>query len=179
VSTPHLLLGLLAGGARHGYELKRAHDARLPQAKPLAFGQVYSTLGRLERDGYVVPAGHEQEAGPERTRYEITDLGREHLGHWLEEVEPPMPHVTNTLLVKVLVALLAADEVVARSYLTRQRAAHTVRVRELTRVKVDAEPGQASTIIAADYAIAHLDADLRWLESTVGRLGMLKREVRG
>jgi len=34
MSTPYLLLGLLAGGARHGYELKLAHDARLPFARP-------------------------------------------------------------------------------------------------------------------------------------------------
>src|SRR5258705_13531932 len=101
MSTPYVLLGLLAGGARHGYELKRAHDARLPQAKPLAYGQVYSTLGRLERDGYVVPVAQEQEAGPERTSFEITDLGREHLVQWLDGGEPPMPYVTNTLVAKV------------------------------------------------------------------------------
>ena len=51
MSTSHVLLGLLAAGSRHGYELKRAHDARLPRARPLAFGQVYATLSRLERDG--------------------------------------------------------------------------------------------------------------------------------
>ncbi|GAB3218600.1 hypothetical protein GCM10027452_40610 [Micromonospora halotolerans] len=35
VSTQHVLLGLLARGPRHGYELKRAHDERLPRARPL------------------------------------------------------------------------------------------------------------------------------------------------
>ena len=64
MSTPHVLLGLLAGGARHGYELKRAHDERLPQAKPLAYGQVYATLGRLERDGLVAPISTDQDGGP-------------------------------------------------------------------------------------------------------------------
>jgi Transcriptional regulator PadR-like family len=62
VSTAHVLLGLLAGGPRHGYEIKRVHDERLPQAKPLAYGQVYATLGRLERDGLIEQAGQDQGA---------------------------------------------------------------------------------------------------------------------
>ena len=49
MSTSHVLLGLLAAGSRHGYELKRAHDARLPRARPLAFGQVYATLSQIGR----------------------------------------------------------------------------------------------------------------------------------
>ena len=177
MSTPHVLLGLLASGARHGYDLKRAHDARLPQAKPLAFGQVYATLGRLERDGLVRPTGQDQDGGPERTAYEHTEPGRAYLAEWLAEVEPPMPHVTNALFAKVLVALLSADEAAARGYLTRQGAAHTERVRELTALKI--ESTSVGDAIAADYAIAHLGADLEWLETTIGRIGRLNREVRG
>jgi len=37
----------------------------------------------------------------------------------------------------VLVALLAAGETAARQYLTRQRSAHTGRIRELTKTKLD------------------------------------------
>ena len=43
MSAAHVLLGLLARGAKHGYDLKKAYDERMPQAKPLAFGQVYAT----------------------------------------------------------------------------------------------------------------------------------------
>ena len=178
VSTQHVLLGLLAGGAKHGYDLKRSHDARLPHGKPLAFGQVYATLGRLERDGLVEPVGHDQEAGPERTTFQLTVPGRAAIEVWLAEVEPPMPHVTNALFAKVLVALLAADEETARDYLRRQRAAHTERIRALTRVKT-APAASTGDIVAADYAIAHLDADVRWLETTLSRVAALTREVRG
>jgi DNA-binding PadR family transcriptional regulator len=177
MSTPHVLLGLLAGGSHHGYELKRAYDARLPYARPLAFGQVYATLSRLERDGLVEAVGQEQDGGPERTAYRITDGGRAALSAWLGEVEPPMPHVTNTLFAKVLVALLSADEDAARDYLTRQRGAHAARVRDLTRIKLDAA-ASTGAVVAADYAIAHLDADLRWLETTLARVAELNREVR-
>ncbi|HEX6501316.1 MAG TPA: PadR family transcriptional regulator [Micromonosporaceae bacterium] len=177
MSTGHILLGLLAAGPVHGYELKRAYDQRLPHAKPLAFGQVYATLSRLERDGLVAFAGQDRDGGPDRTSFRLTDRGRAALDAWLGEVEPPAPHVTSVLLAKVVIALLAAGVDRARNYLVAQQRAHSARLRELTTIKTD--PGATlGDVIAADYAIAHLDADLRWLRTTVDRVVDLHREVR-
>jgi DNA-binding PadR family transcriptional regulator len=176
MSTAHVLLGLLAAGPRHGYDLKRAHDDHLPRAKPLAYGQVYATLGRLQRDGYVAESGQDREAGPDRTSYELTDEGRSHLDAWLSAVEPPAPYVTSEIFSKVVVALLAADNDRARDYLVAQRAAHLSRMRELTTAK--SAPGAViGDVIAADYAVGHLDADLRWLETTLQRVAALEKEV--
>jgi DNA-binding PadR family transcriptional regulator len=176
MSTPHVLLGLLASGPRHGYDLKRAHDERMPRAKPLAFGQVYATLGRLERDGLVEQADKDQVAGPERVSYALTAAGRVALDEWLSTVEMPAPYVVSTLFNKVVVALLAADADRARQYLTEQRAAHMRRLRELTAAKTAPGAGVGDTV-AADFAIAHLDADLRWLQTTLHRVADLYREV--
>ncbi len=176
MSTPHVLLGLLAGGTKHGYDLKRAHDERLPQARPLAYGQVYATLGRLVRDGLVAPAGQERLAGPDRTAYALTEEGRDALDLWLSTVEPPMPHVNSTLFAKVVVALLVADVARARTYLIAQRRAHTDRLRELTALKTN-PTATVDDVVAADYAIAHLDADLRWLHTTLDRVADWHREV--
>ncbi|QKW11581.1 PadR family transcriptional regulator [Verrucosispora sp. NA02020] len=176
MSTPHVLLGLLATGTMHGYELKRAYDERLPQARPLAFGQVYATINRLLRDGLVVPAGQERLAGPDRTAYALTDEGRAALDQWLGSVEPPMPHVNSALFAKVVVALLDADADRARTYLVAQRRAHTDRLRELTALKTAPE-ATVDDVVAADYAIAHLDADLRWLRTTLERVADWHREV--
>src|SRR5688572_17117146 len=101
------MLGLLTSGPKHGYELKRAHDARLPGMKPLAFGQVYATLGRLERDGLIEPAGTERAAGPERSAFRITTAGRKSLAEWLSDVEPPTPHVSGPVFTRTMVALAA------------------------------------------------------------------------
>jgi DNA-binding PadR family transcriptional regulator len=171
-----VLLGLLAGGPRHGYDLKRAHDERLPRAKPLAYGQVYATLGRLERDGLVREAGHDREGGPDRTSYALTEQGRSTLDEWLAEVEPPAPYVSSTLFNKVVVALLAAGADRARDYLVAQRSAHMTRMRELTAVR--STPGATvGDVVAADYALGHLDADLRWLQTTLDRVAELQKEV--
>ncbi|MFI7279718.1 PadR family transcriptional regulator [Micromonospora chersina] len=176
MSTQHVLLGLLARGPRHGYELKRAHDERLPRARPLAFGQVYATLARLQRDGLVAPAGQDREGGPDRTSYALTEAGQAALDRWLATVEPPLPYVASTLFAKVVVALMVADVERARGYLIAQRRAHTERLRELTAVKT-APAAALDDVIAADFAIAHLDADLRWLHTTLERVADWHREV--
>jgi DNA-binding PadR family transcriptional regulator len=176
MSTPYVLLGLLVAGPRHGYDLKHAHDERLPQAKPLAFGQVYATLGRLERDGYVEQVGQDRDSGPDRTSYSLTTAGREHLDGWLSAVEPPAPFVNSVLFSKVVVSLLAGHADRARGYLTAQRTAHMNRMREMTALKAQPDAGTGD-VIAADYAIAHLDADLRWMLTTLRRVTELEKEV--
>ena len=85
MSLGTVLLGVLASGPAHGYDLKRAHDSRFPAARPLAYGQVYATLARLQRDGLVEAVETRQDAGPERTVYALTPAGHDDLARWLEE----------------------------------------------------------------------------------------------
>ncbi|GAA2336286.1 PadR family transcriptional regulator [Streptomyces kunmingensis] len=177
MSTRHVLLGLLASGPRHGYDLKRRHDERFPQARPLAYAQVYTTLQRLVRDGFVEVEGTDSDGGPERTLYRATKDGRAELLGWAREITPPAPHVANEIFAKVVVAiLLAGDGTDPAAHLLSQRAAHMARMRELTAVKSD--PGADLTaVLSADYALVHLDADLRWMTTTAARLETLTAEV--
>src|SRR5437764_1283956 len=46
-----MLLGLIEPQPSHGYQLKRDYDTLFGRERPLPFGQMYSTLGRLRRDG--------------------------------------------------------------------------------------------------------------------------------
>ncbi|CAM5257800.1 PadR family transcriptional regulator OS=Streptomyces tendae OX=1932 GN=GUR47_15550 PE=4 SV=1 [Streptomyces tendae] len=175
MSTRHLLLGLLAAGPSHGYDLKRRHDERFPQARPLAYGQVYTTLQRLVRDGLAEVDGTASEGGPERTAYRATDEGTRELARWAGEIAPPAPFVTNEIFAKVVVSILTGGD--AGAYLLAQRAAHMARMRELTGLKT--APGtDLTTVLSADYALNHLDADLRWMTTTAARLTPLTTEVR-
>jgi DNA-binding PadR family transcriptional regulator len=70
MSVPHTLLGLLDRQPNHGYDLERAYDERFSFRRPLQFGQVYATLGRLERDRPV------RDRGRRRRR-----AGADHLCH--------------------------------------------------------------------------------------------------
>ncbi|MGI8702099.1 MAG: PadR family transcriptional regulator [Nocardioidaceae bacterium] len=176
MSIGHVLLGLLSRGGRHGYDLKREHDECFPAARPLAFGQVYATLERLSRQGLVGAVAVQRVVGPDRTVYEVTAAGRRALDAWLADVEPPAPHVANPLAVKSTIALLVGDEREATDYLRRQRQAHMDRMREYTRKKSDVA-APLNEVLAADYALLHLDADVRWMETALQRVTALKKEM--
>jgi DNA-binding PadR family transcriptional regulator len=172
VSTSFTLLGLLEPAPSHGYELKRAFDVRFGGDKPLPFGQVYATLGRLERDGRAVVVGTEAGEGPERKRYAITEQGVTDLERWLAEPEVPAPHLQTILFAKVVLALRSGRD--AHRFLDAQRAAHLARMRELTELRRSSPLIQA---LLADYALFHIEADLRWLELTAARLDDLAAQV--
>lgn len=172
MSVPHTLLGLLEDGPRHGYELKREYDERFSGDRPLAFGQVYATLARLLRNGLVEIDAVEAGEGPERKRYAITDLGVTDLEEWLGRPEPAEPHLQTVLFTKVALALLSGRP--ATALLDVQRAAHLKRMRELTALKAR---GDLPAKLVADYALFHLEADLRWLELTAARLDQLAAEL--
>jgi DNA-binding PadR family transcriptional regulator len=91
------LLGLLERGPSHGYDLKRDYDAYFGQGRPLRYSQVYATLSRLARDGKTVAGPVEQEAGPERRRYIITEDGVAEVDKWLGEPVPPDPDLQSEL----------------------------------------------------------------------------------
>lgn len=172
MSVPHTLLGLLEVEPRHGYDLKRAYDAHFGQDRPLKAGQVYSTLGRLERDGFVVVAGTGRDGGPDRTTYAVTGEGVTDLDRWFSQPEGPAAYLQPVLFAKVVLALQSGRD--ARAVLEAQRAEHLVTMRELTAQKKDAD---LDRVLGLDFALFHLEADLRWLEHTASRLDRLAREL--
>lgn len=161
-------MGVLVGGPAHGYDLKREHDARFPGAKPLAYGQVYSTLARLERDGLVEVAETSQDGGPERITYALTQAGLEAVKSWLAEPEPAGPYVADELVRKTVTALRVGGD--AAGFLHRQRAVHLARMRELVALQRDTVDADAQ--VAVDHTISHLDADLQWMENAAARVAV-------
>ena len=171
-----LHLALLAGGPRHGYDLKRAHDAWFPGGKPLAFGQVYATVARLERDGLVEQSSTESVAGPERIVYALTPAGQARVAQWLSEPSEPTS-LGNEEFVRKAVAAMRTGR--GPAYLALQRTEHLARMRELlaeTSSGTARGPAAASVLddlparLVREHAVAHLDADLRWLEGAAAQI---------
>jgi DNA-binding PadR family transcriptional regulator len=172
MTVPIALLGLLEREPSHGYDLKRDYDVYFGRGKPLPYGQVYATLGRLARDGKVLVGDSEPGGGPDRKRYVITDDGASELHSWLAEPALPEPHLQSVLFVKVTLALMLERD--AEQFLDTQRAAHLQRMRELTEVK---RTGDVVDALLADHGLFHLEADLRWIDLTAARLGKLAKEI--
>lgn len=166
------LLGLLTTGALHGYDLKQLVDRLISPGRSIKQGQVYATLHRLERDGSIHVVAIEKDEGPERRRYALTEQGREEVAGWLRTPEPAAPFLQSALYAKVIVALVAGLAV--QELIDAQRASHLQRMRELTAVR---RSGNLADALLADYALFHLEADLRWLDLTGARLSQLEEQV--
>ncbi|MEW9551051.1 PadR family transcriptional regulator [Nonomuraea sp. NPDC050783] len=172
MSVPLALLGLLEREPSYGYDLKRDYDTYFSRGKPLPFGQVYATLGRLARDGKVSAGQSEPGAGPDRKRYAITPQGRHEVEAWLAEPVAAEPHLQTVLFTKVVLALMLDRD--AAGYLDTQRATHMRRMRELAEIK---RGGSLVDALLADHGMFHLEADLRWIDVTAARLSALAETV--
>lgn len=173
MATAELVLGLLHSGPAHGYDVKRGHDAWFPDSRPLAFGQVYTTLARLERDELVEVVDRGSEGGPERTVYGLTAKGRKHLADWLAEPIQPALGGVDEMVRKVVATIRTGED--ATAFLARQRSSHLRRIREL---KAADQSGDSYSWLVRDYMALHLDADLRWLDSALDRITEEKEHSR-
>ncbi|MEU7837303.1 MULTISPECIES: PadR family transcriptional regulator [unclassified Nonomuraea] len=173
MSVPLALLGLLEREPSHGYDLKRDYDTFFGRGKPLPFGQVYSTLGRLARDGKITAGASEPGDGPDRKRYAITPVGTGEVEEWLAEPVAAEPYLQTVLFTKVVLALMLGRD--AAGYLDAQRATHLRRMRELTEIK---RAGNLVDALLADHGLFRLEADLRWIDVTQARLDALTAAVR-
>jgi DNA-binding PadR family transcriptional regulator len=166
-----LLAMLDSGGSSHGFVLKQRYDSLFPYSGELKYGQVYSTLARLERDGLTAGVGVEKGEGADRRVYAITEDGVHELDAWLSRASFPggRPSELFTRVVLAIVSGRPAEEVLAV-----QRAAYLARMREITASRHD---GDAIDRLAGDFEMAHLEADLRWVELAGTRLEGLAAEV--
>lgn len=171
MSTAHALLGLLDRSPAYGYSLKQDYDHLLAPERPLAFGQVYASLARFERQGWAEILTVETGAGPERKLYGITTEGVTELDTWIYTPQATGAFAASTLFTRISIALLSGRD--AEDVLSAQRESHMVRMRELTSRRRGAEP---ALLLQLDYELTHLDADLRWIQEAGQRLGALRTQ---
>lgn len=170
MSTTEALLALLEPEPAHGYTLKHQYDRWFGRNRRLAFGQVYSTLSRLEKNGFVSQSQVEAGQGPDRRVYEITPDGVTRLDEWVATPQSPDLYATSSLYARLTVALLSSRD--ASQVLASQRELHLERMRELQVLRRGAE---GPDLLAVTYEITHLDADLRWIEASGARLARMAR----
>jgi DNA-binding PadR family transcriptional regulator len=171
MSIKHAILGLLADGPLHGYELKTAFEENLVPASPLNYGQVYTTLERLGRDSLVAHEVVSQTERPDKKVYALTERGRNELQTWLESPSRLDLDLRNETFLKIILARRLYDAS-PRRVLTVEKQSCLVRLHEVTETKACAQLEGASvqTILLLDLAILRLEAFLKWLERCEGLL---------
>jgi DNA-binding PadR family transcriptional regulator len=156
------LLALLAGRPAHGYELKQAFEERFGAVwPPINIGQVYSTLGRLERDGLVSFEEVPQQGRPAKKVYEICESGELALLDWLNAPAAGTRIKDEFFMKFVLAQLTGASD--PYELIERQRAEALRSLRDLADL-VSENGENAGTALLIEGAALHLQADLRWLD---------------
>ena len=157
-----VLLALLAKEASHAYQLRAQLAVALgPLADVLKEGQVYVTLSRLEKAGFVSSVRVGQADRPDRKVYELSPTGRGRLMGWLEDTSWPKPAPAEFHL--KLVAAAAAGLADPTGIVERQRQELLVGLREAQRAAL-AEPEGSVAALLLEGVVLRLQADLRWLE---------------
>ena len=168
------LLALLDEAPRHGYNLKTAFEQRTGGSWLLNIGQVYTTIQRLERDGFVEAAGGEDD----RREYRITPSGRDELAGWFDNPVVPDAPARDELTIKVLLAVAAGD-IDVTALLQRQRRASIEQLQAYTRRKAQADPARdVAFLILLDALIFRTEAEVRWLDACEARIRSLKEAAR-
>ncbi|HZP43129.1 MAG TPA: PadR family transcriptional regulator [Candidatus Binatia bacterium] len=167
MSVRYGVLGLLSTGQMHGYELKSRFDRLTGGFWQLNFGQVYTTLDRLEREGLVERVTDGAEGSPERKVFRITGEGRSKLDEW---IEMPVAHpraLRDDLFVRLLFCKRSSPEPILRM-IQRHRDVYQLEMRKLSKRKSKlvgpkGDDSLSVTELLVDAALFHAEADLRWL----------------
>ncbi|GAA4863612.1 PadR family transcriptional regulator [Kitasatospora sp. NPDC048365] len=172
MSIRHGLLALLDQGPRYGYQLRTEFEARTGATWPLNVGQVYTTLGRLERDGLVEPAGEDAEG---HQFYAVTEEGRAELRRWfdspVQRTNPPRDELAIKLAMAVTVPGVDVTAVVQG-----QRRHSMQALQDYTRLKGQALVNDTGAgedlawLLVLEQLIFQAEAEIRWLDHCETRL---------
>jgi DNA-binding PadR family transcriptional regulator len=159
-----VVLVMLAKEPSHGYELRaRLQQALGPAGDAMNAGQIYVTLGRLEKAGLVTC---EQAAGlpdrPDRKVYALTADGQQRVTDWVTDTGWPGPGLAEFHL--KLIAAAAARLADPLAIIAAQRRELLRSLRDTQRAAM-AEPPGSDAALLLEGIVLRLQADLRWLEA--------------
>jgi DNA-binding PadR family transcriptional regulator len=162
------LLAILEGSPSYGLNLKNEFEARTGGIWPLNVGQVYTTLGRLQRDGLV--RVDSSEASESQKVYALTDEGRRQLDDWFAEPAADGPPSREELVLK-LVMVARRHRAEAADVIQAERRSAVQLLQEYTRLKRDApSDDDLGWLFLLDSLIFAAEARVRWLDACEARL---------
>lgn len=167
MSVRHALLALLSEEPMYGLQLRQEFEARTGEVWPLNVGQVYTTLQRLERDGFVESDGSD-DAGPQKV-FRITRAGSEELGSWLRTPPDLSSPPRDELVMKVLIAVRTPGVDVGEVVQTHRRYLVQL-MQEWTRLKEYSADRDLAFALVVDAELFRLDSVVRWLDAADGRI---------
>jgi DNA-binding PadR family transcriptional regulator len=165
MSVRYAMLALLSEGPKYGLQLREEFEARTGEVWPLNVGQVYQTLRRLERDGFVESDGTSDE-GPQKG-FRITADGEQE-PRWLRTPPDLSSPPRDELVMKVLVALYVPSADV-HAVIQAHRRYVVELMQQWTRIRED-DASDLNMSLAIDAELFRLDSVVRWLDAAEARV---------
>ena len=166
MSVRHALLALLSDGPKYGLQLREEFEAGTSEVRPLNVGQLYATLGRLEREGLVASDGSEA-AGPHK-HFRITAGGAGELAAWLR-TPPDLASAPGQMAAKVLAARRVPGTDVHEVVQVHRRFLMEL-MQQWTRIKLERADNNLDLGLKIDAELFRLDSVIRWLNAADRRL---------
>jgi DNA-binding PadR family transcriptional regulator len=180
----YILLGFLNYGSLSGYDLKSLMDGSTMHFWHAYHSQIYTTLRKLEDDGFVVSEVLEDDEGRMNRRlYSLTEKGRADLQAWLGEPMMERSAVKEDLLVRVFFSA-RRDRQQVLDELRIQRQLHLQKLeyyRSLSPGHLIAEVEGAEVMhedavfwsATLDFGLAYERMYLEWLDRTIAQIESL------
>jgi DNA-binding PadR family transcriptional regulator len=175
MSVKHTLLALLFHQPMHGYELGKQLNLVVNADWDVKPGQIASTLTRLKDANLVDYEIEETDDAPDRKVYFITVDGRQELERWYLSPEVRDYRVGDAFYVKLVLSLVGGPVDPEQILMTQRRELYQ-QLHEVTELLRHTDTRtQFPRVLLLESTIAHLEADLRWIEMCEARLTDLKQ----
>lgn len=167
MSIKYALLGILAEKDMHGYELKSRFDEKVGQFWSLNFGQIYSTLDRLEKENLVSHDREIQERRPDRKVFSITPEGQEVLATWLSTPVNKVRALRDEFFIKLVFHDKSNPHIILE-LIERQKVLYLKQMNQHTHRKLALKKNsrnleELTTELLLDAGLFHAEADIKWL----------------
>jgi DNA-binding PadR family transcriptional regulator len=168
------ILGLLEDGPLHPYGMQQL-IRRWGKDEVINVGQratLYKMINRLCEAGLIKPAGTTRDHSyPERTSYELTEVGRETRQQWMSEVlSTPRSEFPEFPAGLSFLPLLTPESTRELLVTRRDKLVQRLAERDALIAGVDFSLPRA-TMLETEYLHVLTEAEVRWLDSVIAGLG--------
>ena len=173
MTLKHAILGLLNYEPMTGYDLKKTIDISINHFWPAVQSQIYTTLAKMEKEGWVTVETIPQESLPPRKVYSLTPTGRAEFVDWLTT---PQPYGETRIawLVQVFFAGQLDDQKALLllhnlKSVIRQRLEGYASIPEDNRDSLRNDPPRDKFfwMLTVDFGVAQTISQIQWIDKVI------------